>query len=325
MIIKIFENDDGFKLYETEKKDSKMYKWGYSLIELANADFSKLRKILHKEDIPFDITYKDFFKKYLNLNINSIHYYLIKFYIINFIKNRIELLNNSLDIEDNTIIEYSTLKIYEPHKFLWDFQRLIWPLLYCHDKVRNILDLFLCNKEEIKKNGKKSVLKFNKDNISSLYFDYDTYKTQFDSSKEYLNFKYVYKNNKLYTTHIFHSIPELCNYELFKFINSSTKIIKCKECGKYIVVSSAKKQYCSKKCNELYLERNPFYREYRKTYQDIHKLHYETNCVDPWIDFIMPDLRDLLNEYEKYYDTPNQESKLNEFKKKLSKMKKQQF
>ena len=324
MVIKTLENNNGFCLYKTESKKGKLYKWGYALIELANADFSPLRNLLRNEDIPFNKTYKEFFEKYLELNIESTHYQAIQFCIVKFMHERIQLLNDSLDIDDNSIVDYNTLKIYEPHKFLWDFQRLIWPLLYCNEKARNILNLLVCNDEKMKNKKKTDILKANSDKLTSFYFDYDTNITQFDSNKQYANFKYVCKNNKLFTTHTYYSIPELCNYELFKFLCSPTKIIRCKECNKFLVVKSAKKQFCSQKCKEKYNRRNPFYDEYRKTYQNIHKLHYEDGCVEPWENDVKPHLKELLNKYTKHYGTPNQDLKLKEFTNKLSKIKNQE-
>ena len=326
MIIKTIENKEGFCMIKSDftlgekeirTKKTKLYKWGDSLIELANADFSKLKDLLYNDDIPTYITYKEFFTKYLELNIDSIYYLLIKFYIVRFMLERIELLNMSLDLN----ISYNTLEIYEPNIFFSDFRNLILPLLYCHEKVKNILELLVCNNEKNKNRKKIDILKNSKDKLSSFYFDYDSKITQFDTEKIYSNFKYIVEKNKLFMTHTYYSIPELCNYDLFRFIHTKTKIIKCKECEKFIIVSSAKKTFCDKSCNELYLKRNPFYYEYRKTYQSIHKLHYEDGCVEPWTTDVKPKLKKLLNEYTTYLNTPEQDSKLEEFKNKLFRIK----
>lgn len=305
MNIQISETNNGF-FY-----DKKFYNWGDELINLANSDFSKIKNLILVEE-PKDKTYLEFFKPFLDLKFNSLHF---KFICSSFIKY-LEFYDESF--ERNF---YNEL-IYEPLLFLNDVHNIYYSLSHCQKQAKEILSCFI---DEAKKNRRlnnrakfKRIYNKNPLNVS---FNYETKITQFDLNNFSPNFTMDLKGNTIIQCHFFSSIPDFCNYELYKFIEKNIKVAKCDCCDKFIRIKNANTRFCSEECRQLYNNSNPFKTAYRTRYKNFSNKHYGENCPEPFDTDLRPKITKLYYKYKDYWQTENEESKLEEFKQKLKQFK----
>lgn len=309
MNIQISEVNNGF--YYDEKK---FFNWGDALINLVNSDFSELKKLVYIEE-PKGKTYLDFFNPFFNLKIDSIHYEFICSSFIEFLEYYNNLSEKNID----------SVLISDPHYFLADIQKFFFPLFYCQKQAKEILSCFI--QESQKNNRLKNTSKYKKiykENNSNINFNYETPITQFDVNAIYSNFKMSLKGSTIIQNHIFYSIPDFCNYELFKFIEKNVKIAECDYCHKYIRIKNANTHFCSKQCREEYEKSNPFFNPYRTTYKNYSKEHHDKYCPKPFAnpnDSLRPQITKLYKEYKVFWHTENEQIKLEEFKKKLKQFK----
>lgn len=299
MNIQILEKESGYMLYEG-KSTNKFYYWGEGLIELANNNFSEIKKILNTE-IPANTSYKDYYENLINKE-ESIHYKAI-------------LQNVKRYIDEQ---EFDEDFISDTDKFLSDLASIFHQLFKYQTHLKNLFPKLTC--DIIGKNNKQSLKKLFKDdnkNINKMIYRRNTI---FDISESNSS---IFINNKgsLQLIHSFSNIIELCIYELYMFLNTDFKIIKCSECGKFALVKRRNAKFCSKKCSDNYLENNPFYKKYRIKYKNISHKYYEYGYKNPYSYDIRKKLKKIYDEYTKYYKTPFQGNKLKEYEKKLKEIK----
>ena len=308
MNIQISEIDNGFYY----KKN--FFYWGDELINLANSDFSELKKLILVDE-PDRTTYLDFFKPFFNLKTNSIHYNFICSSFIDF-----------LEYYDKAFEEdFATSQINAPLSFLEDVQKIFYSLFNCQRQAKEILSCFI---QESKRNTRlqnkaKFKIIYNNNPLNSRFTN-DVQITQFDLTTIPSNFTMSLKDNTIIQNHVFFSITDFCNYELYKFIERNVKITNCDYCHKFIRIKNANTHYCSEQCRKLHENSNPFFTAYRTSYKNYSKAHHDKYCPKPFLnteDSLRPQINKLYKEYKDFWQTKDEEKKLNEFKEKLRQFK----
>ena len=309
MNIQISEVNNGF--YYGKKN---FYNWGDELINLANSDFSELKKLIYVEEHKGK-TYSEFLNSFFNLKNYSIHYKFICSSFIEFLEYHNNLIEENID----------SVLINEPLFFLADIQKVFFPLFYCQKQAKKILSCFIQESQKnIRLNNTSKYKKIYKENPLNSNFNYKTQITQFDINTIYSNFTMDLKGNTIIQNHIFYSIPDFCNYELFKFIEKDVKIAECAYCHKYIRIQNANTHYCSEECRKKHEKSNPFFTAYRTTYKNYSKEHHDKYCPKPFTnphDSLRPEITKLYKEYKVFYQTENEQAMLKEFKQKLKRFK----
>lgn len=248
----------------------------------------------------------------MNLKINSIHYKFIYSSFIEFLEYQ------DKSYEGN----FNHTLINEPEYFIKDIQNIFYSLFYCQRKVKNILSCFIQESEENRRlNNKAKFKRIYKENSFNVNFKYESLITQFDINKFSPNFTMDLKGKTIIQNHIFSTIPDFCNYELYKFIEKNVKITKCDYCDNFVRIKNANTRFCSEKCRKAYNKSNPFNTAYRTKYKNFSNKHYGENCQKPFDIDLRPTITKLYNEYKDYWQTQDEESMLEEFKQKLKQFK----
>lgn len=298
MNIQILEKDTGYMLYEG-KNTNKFYRWGEGLLELVNNKFDKIKRVLNTE-ISNNISYKNYYENLLNLE-NSIHYKALLLNVKEFIdkqKNEDEIINDT-------------------DKFLSELTFIFFPLFKYQAHLEKLFSKLTC--DIIGKNNKQSLKKLFNDDNKNINKKIYRRNTIFDVNESNSS---IFINNKgsLRLVHNFSNIIEFCIYELYMFLNTDFKIIRCKECKRFAFVKRRDTECCSKKCSDEYLKNNPFYIKYKTKYTNIANKYSPIKENTSAYEILKP-LKKLYDEYKDYYKTPSQNKYLDEFMEKLKEIK----
>lgn len=322
---KTFTNKEGFITFikndfnEKNKKDKK-YLWGDGLLNIANTDFSQLTKICNNyyssNSAP---TYYEVYSSIIDLNIDSLHFKLLKKRLISEMKQLETADYSSNGSFDSSNHLYDTFDFQAMTNF---FNCEIQPILMCHNLTNKILDSFTCNNDTNKKLKTSEIIKnYFSSNSNSVNYTTSSYKSSFDNLIH--NSSIVLYKNKLTFLHTFNSLSELCTYELYKFLNGNFKIAKCKnpDCNNFFKCKNCRAKFCNDKCRENYYKNNPFIVKCRTTYKNLYAKHYAFDCPFPKDIDILSELNRLEHEYECYWKNKEEANKLLELNNKIKEIK----
>lgn len=326
MSITIIQSENEFRY------NKKIYKYGAGLIELANQDFSELKKFIAQDFNHVSVTYNEAFnflfkslKDFISLN-NSIHF--------NFMVNTLEMYyEQAQEIDD-----YDKPFLYT-EVMLDEFMRNVYlffsKLFVCRSHIKEII------KNIDRNSNKKSVYKIIRDlylpssitkDHSSQFVEFSqkqffistqkAFSSPFDYCEEKSHINLVFNNsNKPSYELYFSTIEEFCNFELKEILERQIPIAICPQCLTKYIKTHGNQKYCSSKCKLLYLDNHhsKFYILYRK------RARYLNNKYNSPLNDLLSEnypseqLQKLYAKY-KHLDDTNEEL-LKEFDSKLHKIK----